>query len=135
MTDTKIAIAVRNDLAVWQKLNVTAFLASGIAARNPEAIGLPYGDASGGTYYPMFAQPVVIFEGDTQALRRAFERAAARGVMLAIYTADLFKTFNDTDNRAAVTAVAPEALDLVGIAMRAERRMVDKIVDKLSMHP
>src|SRR5215831_6725871 len=25
--DTKIAIAVREDLAVWQKLNVTAFLA------------------------------------------------------------------------------------------------------------
>jgi hypothetical protein len=26
--DTKIAIAVREDLATWQKLNVTAFLAS-----------------------------------------------------------------------------------------------------------
>ena len=25
--DTKIAIAVREDLATWQKLNVTAFLA------------------------------------------------------------------------------------------------------------
>ena len=30
--DTKIAIAVRADLEPWQKLNVTAFLASGIAA-------------------------------------------------------------------------------------------------------
>ena len=27
--DTKIAIAVRADLATWQKLNVTAFLTSG----------------------------------------------------------------------------------------------------------
>ena len=33
--DTKIAIAVRSDLAVWQKLNVTAFLASGIAVYGP----------------------------------------------------------------------------------------------------
>lgn len=30
--DTKIAIVVRADLAVWQKLNVTAFLASAVAA-------------------------------------------------------------------------------------------------------
>ena len=29
--DTKIAIVVRDDLAVWQKLNVTAFITSGIA--------------------------------------------------------------------------------------------------------
>ncbi|MFE2031477.1 DUF2000 family protein, partial [Streptomyces hygroscopicus] len=28
---TKIAIIVRTDLADWQKLNVTAFLASGLA--------------------------------------------------------------------------------------------------------
>jgi hypothetical protein len=31
--ETKIAMAVREDLAAWQKLNVTAFL----AARWPEA--------------------------------------------------------------------------------------------------
>ena len=29
--DTKVAIIVLDDLAVWQKLNVTAFLATGIA--------------------------------------------------------------------------------------------------------
>jgi hypothetical protein len=35
--DTKIAIAVREDLEQWQKLNVTAFLASAIAFGVPEA--------------------------------------------------------------------------------------------------
>jgi hypothetical protein len=29
--DTKIAVVLREDLAVWQKANVTAFLVSGIA--------------------------------------------------------------------------------------------------------
>ena len=29
--DTKIAVVLRDDLAVWQKTNVTAFLVSGIA--------------------------------------------------------------------------------------------------------
>lgn len=36
--DTKIAIVVRADLAAWQKLNVTAFLASGVATAFDETI-------------------------------------------------------------------------------------------------
>ena len=40
MFDTKIAIVVRDDLATWQKLNVTAFLMSGItgAARRVRSL-------------------------------------------------------------------------------------------------
>ena len=34
--DTKVAMIIRTDLAAWQKLNVAAFLASGIAAAYPE---------------------------------------------------------------------------------------------------
>ncbi len=48
--DTKIAIAVREDLAVWQKLNVTAFLASAVAGGRPEVIGERYQDGSGNLY-------------------------------------------------------------------------------------
>jgi AraC-like DNA-binding protein len=45
--DTKVAILVLEDLAVWQKLNVTAFLATGIAGAAPGAMGEPYEDAAG----------------------------------------------------------------------------------------
>ena len=34
MFDTKIAIIIRDDLATWQKLNVTAFLMRGITGAN-----------------------------------------------------------------------------------------------------
>ena len=40
--DTKIAIVIRSDLEAWQKLNVAAFLASGIAAAYPNCIGEAY---------------------------------------------------------------------------------------------
>ena len=33
--DTKIAVLVRDDLESWQRLNVTAFLVSGIVAATP----------------------------------------------------------------------------------------------------
>jgi hypothetical protein len=131
---TKIAVVLRDDLAVWQKANVTAFLVSGVAGTDPETVGEPYRDASGNEYLPMFVQPVLVYEADAAALRRAFERACERDVTPAIYTAELFATGHDEANRAAVAAVAVENLDLVGIAVRADRKAVDKIVDRLKFH-
>ena len=133
--DTKIAVALRDELAVWQKANVTAFLVSGIAGTAPELVGEPYEDASGNRYLPMFGQPVMIFEGDAAGLRRAYERAMQRGAELAIYTNELFTTGHDEANRAAVAAVAADDLDLVGLALRADRKLVDKILDRLKPHP
>lgn len=61
MFDTKVAILVLNDLATWQKLNVTAFLATGIAGAVPEAMGDPYEDASGRQFTRLLGQPVMFF--------------------------------------------------------------------------
>jgi hypothetical protein len=133
--DTKIAVVLRDDLAVWQKTNVTAFLVSGIAGTVASVVGEPYRDASGNEYLPMFVQPVLVYEADAAGLRRAFERAMSRGVTPAVYTQELFTTNHDEANRAAFAAVPADDLDLVGIALRAERKTVDKIVDRLRFHP
>ncbi len=133
--DTKLAVVLRDDLAVWQKTNVTAFLVSGIASTVPDVVGEPYRDASGNEYLPMFVQPVLVYQADDGALRRAYARARDRDVTLAVYTADLFETGHDEANRAAVAAVPEDELDLVGIAFRAERKVVDKVVDGLRFHP
>ena len=114
---------------------MTAFLVSGIAGTVPGVVGEPYRDASGNEYLPMFVQPVLVYEADRAELRRAYERALSRGVKPAISTHDLFATGHDEANRAAVAAVAAEDLDLVGIAFRADRKTVDKIVDRLHFHP
>ena len=132
--DTKIAVVLRDDLAAWQKANVTAFLVSGIAGTVPGIVGEPYRDASGNEYLPMFVQPVLVYQADAPALRRAYERALGRDVSMAIYTADLFETGHDEANRAAVAGVPSDELDLVGIAFRAERKTVDKVVDGLRFH-
>jgi hypothetical protein len=132
--DTKIAVVLRDDLAAWQKANVTAFLVSGIAGTVPGLVGERYRDASGNEYLPMFVQPVLVYQADAPALRRAYERALGRDVSMAIYTADLFETGHDEANRAAVTWVPSDELDLVGIAFRAERKSVDKVVDGLRFH-
>ena len=132
--DTKIAIVVRTDLEVWQKLNVASFLAGGIAAAFPECIGAPYEDGSGTPYLSLIGQPILIYGADRAALSRALERALARNVRPAVYTEEMFKTTHDAANREAVRAVARADLNLVGIAMRAERKVIDKIVDGLKFH-
>ena len=132
---TKIAVVLRDDLAVWQKANVTAFLVSGISGTAPDTVGDPYADASGNRYLPMFREPVLVYVADAAGLRRAYERAMQREVELAIYTHELFATDHDEANRAAVAAVSAEDLDLVGIAMRADRKVVDKVLDRLRPHP
>lgn len=131
---TKIAVLLRDDLQTWQRLNVTAFLVSGIAGTMPELIGQPYEDADGTEYLPMFRQPVLVFEGDRDVLTNAHARALARGLRISVFTDDLFRTGNDDDNRAAVRSVPREKLDLVGIAVHGPKNAVDKIVKGAALH-
>jgi hypothetical protein len=131
---TKIAVLLRDDLRVWQRLNVSAFLVSGIAAADSELIGEPYADADGTGYLPMFRQPVMVFAGSKETLTAAHARALGRGIPMAIFTSDLFATGNDTDNRAAVRAVRRDRLDLVGLALHGPRGPVDKILKGSHLH-
>src|ERR1700719_490091 len=124
--DTKIAVIIRTDLEAWQKLNVASFLAGGIAAAFPECIGEPYEDGSGTRYLSLIGQPILIYGADRMAL--------TRNVKPAVYTEDMFKTTHDAANREVVKAVIRGELNLVGLAMRAERKVIDKIVDGLKFH-
>lgn len=132
--DTKIAVLLRDDLQVWQRLNVTAFLASGIAA-DPELLGEPYSDADDTPYLPMFRQPVLVLTGDFAVLTAAHERAVRRGLPTAVFTEELFTTGHDEANRAAVRAVARADLKLVGLAVHGPRNAVDKVLKGATLHP
>jgi hypothetical protein len=96
-------------------------------------IGEPYVDASGRIYLPLVRQPVLIFGADRDQLLRAMERAQERDVRVAIYIEDLFTTYNDIDNRAAIRSVPPAGLNLVGLSLHAERRAADKILKGLKL--
>jgi hypothetical protein len=133
--DTKIAVLLRDDLAVWQRLNVAAFLVSGIAGTHPEVVGEPYEDADGTRYLPMFRQPVMVFEGSKEFMATAHGRALQREIEHSVFTQDLFATGNDRDNRAAVKAVSTPELDLVGIAVYGPKNAVDKVLKGATKHP
>jgi len=132
--DTKVALVVRADLAVWQKLNVAAFLATGIAAAAPDALGEDYVDGAGRRYGRMLGQPMLVFAADRDQLRAVRDAALERGLTLVPYVAAMFATGHDAANRAAFKAEDPDAPDLVGLALRGPKKAMDKTVKGLALH-
>ena len=106
-----------------------------MSAAVPELIGEPYADADDTPYLPTFGQPVLVLRADRDTLRAARTRAVGRSLPVAVFTAEMFGTGNDTDNRAVVAAVPGAELDLVGVAVHGPRNGVDKVVKGASMHP
>ena len=135
MFDTKVAILVLDDLPVWQKLNVTAFLATGIAGTAPDAMGLPYEDSAGRAYAPLLGQPIMIFAAPADILLRARGQAFDRGLACAAYVRAMFSTGHDAANREVFRQEPADAADLVGIAVRGPKKDVDKAVKGARLHP
>ncbi len=133
--DTKIAIAVQESLAGWQQLNVTAFLASAVAAGAPDVIGEPYEDGSGNRYLAMFRQPVLVYAADGLSLARVRSLAVGRELATAVYIEEMFKTGHDEANREVVRAVTADEMPLVGVAVYGPRNAVDKVFKGLQLHP
>lgn len=126
MFDTKIAIAVRDDFLTWQKLNVTAFLPSGVLGADKALLGDAYEDADGQAYSPLIIQPM---------MTKIHQRGIGREVPMAIYIEDIFSTGHDAENRAAVKQYATENLNLVGLGLRGDKKIVDKTSKGAKMHP
>jgi hypothetical protein len=132
--ETKIAVVLRDNLLPWQKVNVTAFTVSGIAGTVEGIVGELYEDGSGNKYLPMFRQPVLVFCATAEQLRTVYERALSCQLRFSLFTEDLFHTNNDDDNRAAVKARSQEALNIVGMALWAEKKCVEKVLKGVSLH-
>ncbi|MBN3811835.1 DUF2000 family protein [Paraburkholderia sp. Ac-20347] len=134
MFDTKVALIVRDDLAVWQKLNVVAFLATGVAAAAPDALGEPYEDAAGRQYGRMLGQPMMVFAADLPGLQAAHRQAMSREVRIVPYVHAMFSTGHDAANREVFRAEDADNLNLVGIALHGPKKAVDKAVKGLKLH-
>ena len=134
MFDTKVAFIVRDDLAAWQRLNVVAFLATGVAAAAPGMIGQPYVDAAGRAYGRMLGQPMMVHVADLAGLRAAHRLGLERELTLVPYVSAMFSTGHDEANRAVFLAEDAANLDLVGLVLRGPKKAVDKAVKGLALH-
>lgn len=131
--DTKIKIALKSDLEMWQKLNVTAFLASGIAGTE-DIVGRPYVDKDGVEYLPMSQQPIMIHSASGEELNELLKKALTKNATISIFTKELFNTYNDEDNRHMVSQFKTDELNLVGIGIHGKKNHVDRLFKGLELH-
>ncbi|NIE71493.1 DUF2000 domain-containing protein [Pantoea sp. Acro-807] len=134
MSDTKIALIVRDDLATWQRLNVVAFIATGLAAGSPEMLGEPYIDAQGRHYGRIAGQPMRVFSGNLAGLQRAHRQGLERELTLIPYVEAMFSTGNDAANREVFLAENAQEMNLVGLALFGPKKAVDKAIKGLALH-
>ena len=135
MNTEKIAIVILNDLASWQKLNVTSFLASSVAIAFPVTHGARLTDAQGNAYLPFIKHPVLVYKAETPAhIKRAFVRAKDRELNIGIYVQELFATKNESENLEVISRYSADELNLVGIIVYGDSKKVDKALDGLKLH-
>jgi hypothetical protein len=109
-------------------------LTSGIIASNEGLIGQNYQDASGATYTPLCIQPIMIMKTNREKLKTILNRANNYDLPLSIYIEDMFSTGFDEANRETVAQYTSEALPLVGIAVRGEKKLIDKVTKGVKLH-
>lgn len=132
--DSKFVIVVADDLPVWQKLNVVSFLAGGVTSTPGVKTGEQYLDGSDNEYLPLCIQPTIVLKAQRSKFTTFIQRANREGVETAIFIEDMFSTGHDEANRSSVRNYGTESLPLVGIAMCADKKRVDKVVKGAKLH-
>ncbi|WP_085901631.1 DUF2000 family protein [Kiloniella majae] len=134
MFDTKIAVVLRDNLQPWQALNVTAFLSGGLAGENQTIIGEVYRDRVGNNYNALIRQPIIVLSACENTLKKIHQRSLTREVKSSLYIEEMFSTGHDAANRAVFAEYDPEDAKVVGIALYADKNIVDKITKGAKMY-
>jgi hypothetical protein len=131
----RLVFVLHPGLPAWQSLNITAFLASGLASVRPDLIGLPYVDGSGVHHASLFSQPVVVLQAETAQLQALLVRARSGGdTGTSVFVRGMLLTSNDEANRANVSTVATESLDLLGIGLVGPKNKLGKLLDGVAKY-
>ena len=75
-----------------------------------------------------------MLSADGSTLNGIHRRALERGVTTSAYVEEMFATGFDAANRAVFAEFAPEDARIVGIGLRADKKLVDKITKGARMH-
>jgi len=132
--DTKFAIVVADDLPVWKKLNVVAFLSGGVTSTSEVNTGEVYCDAGNHEYLPLCVQPIIVLKAPRNKLSTFVQRAQREEAKTSLYIEDMFSTGHDEANRETVRKYGTKDLPVVGIAMCGPKKLVDKITKGAKLH-
>jgi hypothetical protein len=135
MLDTKIAIVVRDEPGGVAEAERHRVPHERDRRGHTCLLGAPYEDAAGNTYHALAIQPMIVLAADAGTIQTIYQRTMRRGVRLSRYIDDMFRTGHDEANRATVKRARPEEMKVVGLALREDKKVVDKVTAGARMHP
>jgi hypothetical protein len=77
---------------------------------------------------------MIIMKTNRDRLKTILNRANTRDIPAAVYIEDMFATGHDAANRETVTHYATADLPLVGLAVRGDKKEIDKVVKGAKLH-
>ena len=102
--------------------------------RNPGIVGKTYQDRGGKRHLAMSVQPVIVLAGTANVLTNIRNRVNDWTVDKGAYIEEMFSTGHDDANRAVFAQHDATEAKTVGIALRADKKIVDKITKGAKMH-
>ena len=72
---------------------------------------------------------------DRETIRTIHRRALGRGIRMSAYVEEMFTTGHDAANRAVFAQFGPDDAKVVGLALHAEKKLVDRIMKGAKLHP
>jgi hypothetical protein len=79
-------------------------------------------------------QPLIVLGASAAAINTIYQRAMTHGVRFSLYIEDMFATGHDAANREAVRRRSPSDMNVVGLALREDKKLVDKITRGATLH-
>jgi len=76
----------------------------------------------------------VVTAADQETLRKIHGRSLEREVTTSLYIEEMFSTGHDAANRQVFSEFSPETAKVVGLAIRADKKIVDKITNGAKLH-
>lgn len=128
--DKKIAIAISDHLLIEQKLQVVAFLTSGLVAQHSDVMGAPYEDFEGNLFSPVMKCYPHIHCVDEMAIGNMHHRAISQSIMITVFVEEWFGMADDEARRAIFQHFDPNTVNVVGMAIYAPRDTVAQVLGR-----
>jgi len=77
---------------------------------------------------------MIVLSASAEKISTIHNRALSRNIRTSAYIEEMFSTGHDAANRAVFNEFGPEDAKIVGVAIRADKKDVDKITKGAKMH-
>ncbi|MBI3421080.1 MAG: DUF2000 domain-containing protein [Candidatus Sungbacteria bacterium] len=131
----KMAVVVRKDLPSWQAMNTVGHCSAylGNKMREPFDTGDCF-STKGHLAIPRNSQyPIIVLAADADTLVPLVREVRESGVLFLIFVREMIEHNDDAELQSRLQAIPDSDLDVFGIGMFGDKRVVDELTKKFAL--